>query len=197
MLGIEAKSMVDNEEKAKTFAEKHPKLNLLWGLILLLVFTAAVLFCLYLVANYIGKGITVAFDWLSNIASTLDAVVTVALITGCISLVSVIISSIVSKRIEYKRNRQEYLAKKREEPYGQFVDMIYKMQESIKDKNGYTGEQMQEDISKFSRQITLWGSSTVVNKWVKFRENSQNPEFAQKNLLVLEDTVKTTTSGKP
>ena len=30
---------------------------------------------------------------------------------------------------------------------------------------------MLEDLSRFSRQITLWGSSKVVKKWVKFREN--------------------------
>lgn len=159
------------------------------GLILLLVFTTAVLFVLYLVANYIGKCITVIFNWLTNFASKIDAVVIVASITGCISLVSVIISSIVSKSIEYKRTRQEYLAKKREEPYGQFVDLIYKTLINTKDKKIYTSEQMQEDISKFSRQITLWGSSTVVNKWVKFRENSQNPEYARKNILVMEDIM--------
>lgn len=46
-----------------------------------------------------------------------------------------------------------------------------------------------EDLSQFSKQITLWGSSRVVNKWVKFRENGTNPELAQKNLLLLEDIM--------
>ena len=45
------------------------------------------------------------------------------------------------------------------------------------------------DLSQFSKQITLWGSSRVVNKWVKFRENGTNPELAQKNLLLLEDIM--------
>lgn len=44
-------------------------------------------------------------------------------------------------------------------------------------------------MSQFSKQITLWGSSRVVNKWVKFRENGTNPELAQKNLLLLEDIM--------
>lgn len=48
---------------------------------------------------------------------------------------------------------------------------------------------MLEDLSQFSKQITLWGSSRVVNKWVKFRENGTNPELAQKNLLLLEDIM--------
>ena len=48
---------------------------------------------------------------------------------------------------------------------------------------------MLKDLSQFSKQITLWGSSRVVNKWVKFRENGTNPELAQKNLLLLEDIM--------
>ena len=45
---------------------------------------------------------------------------------------------------------------------------------------------MLADLSVFSKQITLWGSSKVVKK---FRENSANPELARKNLLVLEDIM--------
>jgi len=129
-----------------------------------------------------------AFLWLSSLASKLDAVVIVALITGCVSIVGVVISSIVAKRIEYRRGRQEYLAKKREEPYGQFVDMIYKIQKSVKG-GSYTEKEMIEDVSRFSKQITLWGSPRVVSKWVKFRESSLDPKSAQKNLLVLEDIM--------
>ena len=127
--------------------------------------------------------------WISSITSTLDAVVIVALITGGVSLVSVMISSIIAKRIEYKRNRQEYLAKKREIPYGQFVDMVYKIQSNVKAPDSYTDEQMISDISQFSRQITLWGSSKVVNKWVEFREKSLNPAMAKDNLLILEEIM--------
>ncbi len=104
--------------------------------------------------------------------SKLDAVVIVALITGMVSIVGVVISSIVAKFIEYRKNRQNYLAQKREIPYGEFVDMIYKVQGTIKNKKSYTQEEMIADISKFSKQLTLWGSHRVVNKWgIKFREN--------------------------
>ena len=48
---------------------------------------------------------------------------------------------------------------------------------------------MLTDLSRFSRQITLWGSSRVVNKWVKFRESSTNPELAQNNLLLMEEIM--------
>ena len=173
----------------QSFAKQHPKLNLLLGLGLLLFFIGILIFVVYIAGKYIIVGVTIAVNWLTSLTSKLDAVIIVALITGCVSIVSVLISSIVAKRIEYNRSRQEYLAKKREEPYGQFVDMIYKIQQNTKQKGSYTEKQMLMDISQFSKQITLWGSSSVVNKWVEFRENGSNPEFAQKNLLVLEDIM--------
>lgn len=176
-------------EKSVTFSERHPKLNFLLGLLLLLFLVAisGAIICWFLQAA--KSAITVGAEWLASLASKLDAVIIVALITGCVSIVGVLISSIIAKHIDYKRSRQEYLAKKREEPYGQFVDMVYKIQHNSKKPNSYTETQMLADLSVFSKQITLWGSSKVVKKWVKFRENSANPELARKNLLVLEDIM--------
>lgn len=45
------------------------------------------------------------------------------------------------------------------------------------------------DLSKFSKKITLWGSSKAVNKWVKFRENGANPNAATDNLFIMEDIM--------
>jgi len=172
-----------------SFAEKHPKWNLFIGAVLLLLILAAICYVIYFVIKHIGIGLKSLADWLANTTTSIDAVIIVALITGCVSIIGVVISSIVAKRVEYKRSRQEYLAKKREEPYGEFVDMIYKIQQNAKQEGVYTEKQMIEDISRFSKQITLWGSSNVVNKWVKFRENGSNPESARKNLLILEDIM--------
>ena len=121
----------------QSFAKQHPKLNLLLGLGLLLFFIGILIFVVYIAGKYIIVGVTIAVNWLTSLTSKLDAVIIVALITGCVSIVSVLISSIVAKRIEYNRSRQEYLAKKREDPYGQFVDMIYKIQQNTKQKGSY------------------------------------------------------------
>lgn len=177
-------SEVENHN-TQSFAEKHPRLNFLMGLVLLLGLVAVAVFVVLEIFKYLGAGI----KWLSSLASSVDAVIIVALITGGVSITGVLISSVVAKRIDYVKSRQEYLAKKREDPYGQFVDMIYKMQNNIKNKDSYTQEQMLEDVSKFSKQITLWGSSKVITKWVEFREKSQDPKTAQQNLLLLEDIM--------
>ena len=181
--------MEERKNNSASFAEKHPKLNLLFVLILLFALVWLAAYFLRIIFTYIAIGTSAISNWLSSFTSKLDAVVIVALITGCVSIVGVVISSIVAKRIEYRRSRQEYLAKKREEPYGQFVDMIYKVMESTKKGNNYNEKEMLEDVSKFSKQITLWGSSKVVNKWVKFRESSLDPKTAQKNLLMMEDIM--------
>ena len=81
------------------------------------------------------------------------------------------------------------MAQKREEPYGQFVDMVYNIQANAKNKNSYTEKEMLADLSKFSKEITLWGSPNVVNKWVQFRENGANPEEGKKNLFLLEEIM--------
>lgn len=179
----------DTKGEHNSFAEKHPKLNICLGLLVSLILLMSAGWTLYSVGKYIATSVNSVANWLASLASKLDAVVIVALITGCVSIVGVLISSIIAKRIEYKRSRQEYLAKKREEPYGQFVDMVYKIQQNSKKSGSYTEAQMLEDLSMFSKKITLWGSSNVVNKWVKFRENGANPEMARKNLLVLEDIM--------
>lgn len=175
--------------KSKIIPLLHDLIPTATHTLLLLFLIVTFGFAVYIIVKCIATGVTAAANWLASLASKLDAVVIVALITGCVSIVGVLISSIVAKRIEYKRSRQEYLAKKREEPYGQFVDMVYKIQQNTKKGGSYTEVQMLEDLSQFSKQITLWGSSRVVNKWVKFRENGTNPELAQKNLLLLEDIM--------
>lgn len=171
------------------FSERHPNLNVLLGLVVLLILLATAIGLIYAGGKFICSGMVEFVDWLSSLSSKMDAVVIVALITGVVSIVGVIISSIVSKIIDYRKSRQEYLAKKREEPYGEFVDMIYKVQQNAKDKDSYTQEEMVHDLFRFSKQITLWGSSNVVKKWVKFRENAVSPDPGTNNLLLMEEIM--------
>lgn len=178
----------ENNEKL-TFAEKHPRWNMLMGLLLLLAFAAIGIFAIYYIFKYIGIGLSNLVSWLTSLASKMDAVVIVALITGGVSIIGVIISSIVAKSIDYKKARRTYLAQKREKPYGEFVEMIYKIQQNSKKPNSYTEKEMIADLSRFSREITLWGSSKVVNKWVKFRENGAKPEAGKDNLFIMEDIM--------
>lgn len=170
--------MNNNQDNKVSFDEKHPKLNIFisWILVFIIIFFAIV------GVYWIIIGLKNFATWLSTLVSSLEAVIFVALISGGLSFIGLM----VSKIIDYKKSRNEYLAQKREEPYGEFVDMIYKLQQNSKNKHDYTEEEMIKDLSKFSKQITLWGSSSVVKNWVKFRENGANPDEATNNLFLLE-----------
>ena len=73
-------------EKKQTFAEKHPKLNFLLGLILLI----AIVIVTFLVAKWIlgilGNGIVRVINYVENFVSTSDQVIVVAMITGAVSI---------------------------------------------------------------------------------------------------------------
>ncbi len=169
-----------------TFAQRHPRLNLLFGFLLLIGLALLGLYVVYYVGRTVSSWLNIMLAWLKSVASNLDAVIIVALITAAVSIISVIISSIVSKIIDYKKNRQVYLTQKREEPYAEFVDMIYKLQSNINNPNTYTTEMMISDMAKFSKQITLWGSSKVVKQWVAFRDTCTTTDAKYENLFRLE-----------
>ena len=173
--------MNNENESKKTFAEKHPTINIIIGVVLLLILLGIAVLIIYSLVRYSGL--------LLKELAKLDAVVIVALITGGVSIVSVVLSSIVGKHIEYKKSRNEYLAQKREGPYCDFVELIYKVQQYSKDETSYTQEEMVEDLAKFSKQLTMWGSPKVAKKWNEFRQNSTDPEKALNSLWITEEIM--------
>ena len=92
---------------------------------------------------------------LTAIVSNSDTVIIVSLIIGIVSIVGVIISSIITKIVDYCKSRQDYLTQKIEKPYGEFAEMIYKVQRNEKIQGIYSDKEMLEDLSKFSKQVTL------------------------------------------
>lgn len=164
------------------------KVKEILSIIYSLAVVALLLFMAYLLIKYVGILIIKGIEKISGITSNMDSVVIVALITGGISIVTVVISSIISKFIEYKQITKRYLYEKREKPYSEFISMIYKLQ--ISQKNGkeeYTQTQMINDILNFSQALTLWGSSKVIKKWIKFREIIQENPSRTENLFMLEE----------
>lgn len=165
------------------------KLDDIWSIILGLL----VLFFLCVIAlsvlKYLGKLVVLAFESLAAIASRTDAVIVVAMITGSISIITVIISSIISKVIEYRNQTNRYLYEKREKPYTDFITMVYKIQQKTANKEEYSDKELRKDINEFSEALTLWGSSAVIKKWLKFRKNSSGNIDPKANLFILEEII--------
>lgn len=146
----------EKEQKEKLpFAQRHPILNSLLGLFILLLGIAIAVFVIYWLAQLVGKGVSEFINWGEEKLSKMDSVVVVALITGAVSIIGVLFTAVISKIIEYKQKRREYLNQKRETAYGQFVDVYYKLIEKTQNRVEYTDEDMLDDMSKFSRELTL------------------------------------------
>lgn len=55
----------DSKTDKRPFAEKHPKLNFLFGLLLLLFLIMAFGYAMYMIGKYITIGVTAAANWFS------------------------------------------------------------------------------------------------------------------------------------
>ncbi|WP_313131303.1 hypothetical protein [Anaerocolumna sp.] len=180
---------MDNEING-TFAERHPRINMIIALIVLILM---VLFATWFLGNMV-KIVQKGFDeinfYLKNFVSNTDKLIVVAMITGSVSIVGVVISSIVARIVEYRFNVKKYLFDKREQPYEQFISMVYKtMEDSNKpDQNKMSEEDMISMVSEFSKGLTLWGSNRVVKKWLKYRKQSIKNGGAE-TLILMEDII--------
>jgi len=83
---ISGKCMDKKGRKQGTFSQKYPRLNMIVALALVLMMGTG----LYVIICYIANEIKQAIYWVTGMASKMDAVVIVALITGTVSIVGVI-----------------------------------------------------------------------------------------------------------
>lgn len=179
MTNKEKKQKIKKIKDTRPFSQRHPKWNAFLGLIILILLGIGSYFLIKLV----GVGILKFLEKLIDFSSKLDAVIIVALITAIVTIVS----GIVSKFIDYKQKRSEYLSQKREEPYAEFINVYYKMQKKVSKHEEYQPDEMFEDIQKFQKKLMLWGSNRVVKAWIDFRTNtssdSSNVLFYMENIL--------------
>ena len=113
---------------------------------------------------------------------TLDAVVIVALITGTLSIVGLVISKIFESRQVTKR----YLYEKKEIPYTDIIQMIYKLPLYANEK-GIDEKEMINDMREMSKKISMWGSDAVIKKWHEFIKETHTDSF--QSLFKLEEVI--------
>lgn len=177
------------KKQEKPFSERHPRLNLLLGIIMLVAIIAIAILLIKFIFQLLGVGIVAMGGFLKKIVSTTDKVIIVAMITGSVSILGVVISSIIAKIVDYRFNVKKYLYDKREVPYEQFIDMVYRIMEDVnKPENDRMPEsEMQKMVSEFSKGLTLWGSNRVAKKWIKYRKQCQ--DGSAQNLFLLEEII--------
>lgn len=184
------KDLVKTEEKM-SFAQRHPKINFMIGLALLLMFLFGVILLIWSIFSCLVNGIEYLVVFLKRFVSTTDKVIIVAMITGMVSIIGVVFTSVIAKIIDYRYNIKKYLYDKREIPYEQFISIVYTIMEDAKKP---IEEQMSESdkfrmMSEFSKGLTLWGSNKVVKKWLRYRKAALEDMSPENSLLLLEDII--------
>ena len=184
------KNLVKTEEKM-SFAQRHPKINFMIGLALLLMFLFGVILLIWSIFSCLVNGIEYLVAFLKRFVSTTDKVIIVAMITGMVSIIGVVFTSVIAKIIDYRYNIKKYLYDKREIPYEQFISIVYTIMEDAKKP---IEEQMSESdkfrmMSEFSKGLTLWGSNKVVKKWLRYRKAALEDMSPENSLLLLEDII--------
>ncbi len=96
-------------KEKQTFAEKHPKINFLTGLLLLRGIVIAAVLLVKWIFGVVESWIVSVVTFVENFVNTSDQVIVVAMIIGAVSITGVVISSIVAKIVEYKYNVKKVL----------------------------------------------------------------------------------------
>lgn len=135
------------------------------GLIVLAIIVVIAVMAITFIINNTSTGLLIFFDKLTS----LDAAIVVALITGCVSILTVVGGAIVNNILKNKHEKDEYLRIHREEPYTQLIKIFYKMLKTSKNNQTYSQEEMLDDMMEFNQGLTLWGSSKAIKKWDEWR----------------------------
>lgn len=172
------------------FAQKHPHLNVLMGLFMLILIFGIGIAGLYICIKTLGAGLTWGVSYLQSIVQNTDKVVVVALITGGLSVLSILISSTIGKIYEYRYNVKKYQYEKKETAYVEFINIYYDVLDKSRKNLPVDGEDMILALNEFSKKLTLWGSNEVIKKWLKFRMRSiTTDENPQDILFIMEDIM--------
>ena len=108
-----------------------------------------------------GESLVTFFQALGS----LDTAIIVALITGAVSVLTVIVGGIASN----VQRENYYLRQHREVPYQKLIEMVYKMTAKARDDSAYTQDELMRDFNEFSQALTLWGSPKAIKLWTSWR----------------------------
>lgn len=151
------------------------------GLLTLLAILAICAVVLGLLIRFVVAGLTL----LCNAMGSLDVAIAVALITGTISILTVVVGGIASNN----QRKQYYLRQHREAPYQKLVEMVYKMMAKGKNPESYSEEELLNDFSEFSQALTLWGSPKAIKQWNEWRKANTGGKPDPKELLYAMESI--------
>ena len=135
------------------------------GLLVLAILAAICIAVFSSIVNFATDSIAVLLSTLS----TLDVAIVVALITGCVSIVTVIGGSVANSYLAYRQRNSEYLREHRAQAYEKLIEIVYKMLMKSKKNEQYGADEILSDMNEFNQSLTLWGSSKAIRLWDEWR----------------------------
>lgn len=118
--------------------------------------------------NLVGTSVASVFEAFSS----LDAAIVVALITGSVSIFTVVVGAIINNRVSYVQKRNEYLRLHREAPYERLIAIFYDLMAATKKQESIPEEDLIERMYEFNQGLTLWGSSKAIRLWNEWRQST-------------------------
>ena len=155
------------------------------GLLVLAAIVVIIACAMTAVLNFAGSSLTIAF----NSFSSMDAAIVVALITGCVSILTVVSGAILNNYLSYRQRRNEYLRSHREDAYEKLIDVVYKMMSKSKKGEEYSENEILDDMNEFNKGLTLWGSSKAIRLWDSWRLSSVGKKPKPEDLLLAMERV--------
>lgn len=137
------------------------------------------------IINFVSGSIAVLLSTLS----TLDVAIVVALITGCVSIVTVIGGGIANNYLAYRQRNSEYLREHKAQAYEKLIEIVYKMLMKSKNKEQYGADEMLSDMNDFNQSLTLWGSSKAIRLWDEWRLATVGKQPSASELLFAMEKV--------
>lgn len=155
------------------------------GLFVLAALAVICIVALSATINFVSDSIAALLSTLS----TIDVAIVVALITGCVSIVTVIGGGIANNYLAYRQRNSEYLREHRAQAYEKLIEIVYKMLMKSKKKEQYGADEMLSDMNDFNQSLTLWGSSKAIRLWDEWRLATVGKQPSASELLFAMEKV--------
>jgi len=113
--------------------------------------------------------------------SSLDVAVIVAIISGIVAIIGIIINNIVTyklKKAEAKDGENARIRARMKEPYEKLVGLIYSLLRQVKSNEELDTKELLIMMEEINKSVILNSSNKVLVKWGNFRIGSANPKNA-------------------
>lgn len=155
------------------------------GVLLLAIFAIIVVWTLAFVCKLLS-------GWISDfikVLPSMDAAIVVALITSCVSIITVVGGAILKEYLSYRYKKLEFLRGRREKPYRKLIEINFKMLQKTKSGEEYSPVEMMDDFYEFGQELTLWGSAKAIKLWDDWRLAPNKGKADGKELLLLMEKI--------